>query len=133
VLSKRALALPLKSKTGREVTAAFEKILQEQRFNMCQTDKGGEFYNAAFRSLMDKWNMRHYSSENEDLKASVVERWKRTLKGRMFRYFTSHHTRRYVDAPPDIVQQHATSLHRHGGGAIHFVQRGQSSTETVSE
>jgi len=112
VFSKRAWALPLKSKTGREVAAAFEKILQEQRFNMCQTDKGSEFYNAAFRSLMDKWNMRHYSSENEDLKASVVERWNRTLKGRMFRYFTAHHTRRYVDALPDIVHSYTNTRHR---------------------
>ena len=111
VFSKRALALPLRSKTGREVADAFEKILQKQRFNMCQTDKGSEFYNAAFRSLMDKWNMRHYSSENEDLKASVVERWNRTLKGRMFRYFTAHHTRRYVDALPDIVHSYNNTRH----------------------
>ena len=84
---------------------------------MCQTDKGGEFYNAAFRSLMDKWSMRHYSSDNEDLKASVVERWNRTLKGRMFRYFTAHHTRRYVDALPDIVHSYNNTRHRSIGMA----------------
>ena len=117
VFSKRAWALPLKSKTGREVAAAFENILQERPFNMCQTDKGGEFYNATFRSLMEKWNMRHYSSENEDLKASVVERWNRTLKGRMFRYFTAHHTRRYVDALPDIVHSYNNTRHRSIGMA----------------
>ena len=48
VFSKRALALPLRSKTGREVADAFEKILQKQRFNVCQTDKGSEFYKRHF-------------------------------------------------------------------------------------
>jgi len=61
--------------------------------------------------------MRHYSSKNKDLKASVVERSNRTLKGRMFRYFTAHHTRRYVDALPDIVHSYNNTRHRSIGMA----------------
>jgi len=112
VFSKKCYVVPIKSKSGRTVASAFETILEKQRFNMCQTDKGSEFYNSHFRALMEKWNIRHYSSENDDLKASVVERLNRTLKERMFRYFTTHQTRRYIDVLPDLIHSYNNTYHR---------------------
>jgi len=58
---------------------------------MCQTDKGSEFYNARFQALMKKWKIHHDSTEkNADIKASVIESLNRTIKQKMFRYFTVH-------------------------------------------
>ena len=37
-------------------------------------------------------------------KASVVERFNRTLKARMWRYFTEKQSDRYVDVPQDMVR-----------------------------
>ena len=42
-------------------------------------------------------------SDNKDIKAAVVERFNRTLKGKMYRYFTAKHTRRYVDVLPEFL------------------------------
>ncbi|XP_032235740.2 uncharacterized protein LOC116617271 [Nematostella vectensis] len=44
--------------------------------------------------------------------ASVVERFNRTFKGSMWRYFTHHETRRYLDILPDLVTNYNHSYHR---------------------
>ena len=87
VLSKYAWLAPLKSKMGKAVTAAFESILRRsggRRSRQLQTDKGKEFYNATFAKMLDRYGIRHFSTQG-DAKASVVERFNRTLKGRMYR------------------------------------------------
>ena len=44
VFSKRAWAVPIRTKTGRDVVNAFEKILIDGTPNMVQSDKGTEFF-----------------------------------------------------------------------------------------
>jgi len=69
--SKRAWSSPLKSKSGREVTGAFEQILDERPCNMVQSDKGTEFVNSTFQSMLRSWGIKLYRSENEDIKAEI--------------------------------------------------------------
>jgi len=89
VFSKRAWSLPLKSKSGRDITRAFKQILDDQPCNMVQSDKGTEFVNSTFQSMLSRRGIKFYTSENEDIKAAVVERFNRTLKEKMYRYFTA--------------------------------------------
>ena len=89
VFSKRAWAVPIRTKTGRDVANAFEKILINGTPNMVHSDKGTEFLNSTFQSMLKRKVIKFYTSENEDLKASVVERFNRTLKTKMYRYFCS--------------------------------------------
>jgi len=88
VFSKRAWAVPVRRKTGQNVAEAFKKILADGNCNMLQSDKGIEFLNSTFQSILRRRGIKFYTSENEDLKAAVVERFNRTLKTKMFRYFT---------------------------------------------
>ena len=46
------------------------------------------------------------------MKAAVVERFLRTLKSRMWRYFTHHNTRRYVECLPKLVESYNNTFHR---------------------
>jgi len=117
VFMKRAWAIPLKTKSSREVTSAFDRILRDVRFNMVQTDKGTKFKNAQFQTMLSKYKVHHYTSENDDLKASIVERFNRTLKGRMFRYFSKHQTRRYLDVIDDLIESYNNTRHRSIGMA----------------
>jgi len=103
VFSKRAWAVPLRTMTGRDVTQAFEQILSEQKCSMVQGDKEAEFMNSTFQSMLRERGIKFYTSENEDIKAAVVEPFNRTLKTKMFRYFTHENTRRYVNALPDLI------------------------------
>jgi transposase InsO family protein len=113
VFSKYAWAVPLRTKMGREVALAFqENILTDRKCNMVQSDKGTEFLNSAFQTMLRDNGIRFYTSENDDIKASVVERFNRTLKERIYRYFTHKNTRRYIDVLDDIVHAYNNTHHR---------------------
>ena len=119
VLSKYAWVEPLKANTGPAVAAAFERILkwaQGRQPLRLQTDAGKEFYNLLFQALMTRPKIHHFSTYG-DTKSSVVERFNRTMKDRMYRYFTARNTYRYVDALPALVQGYNVTRHRSIGMA----------------
>ncbi len=102
----------LKNKSGIEVTKAFQSILKEGRVpQKLQTDQGKEFFNKHFQDVMKKHDINHFATAT-DLKASVVERFNRTLKSRMWRFLTATNSRRYIDVLQDIIQGYNTSYHR---------------------
>jgi len=83
VFTKHAWSVLLKAKTGREVSNAFElHVLSKRRCNMVQSDKGTEFLNSTLQSMLRPHSIKYYTSENEDIKAAVVERFNRALKGK---------------------------------------------------
>ena len=69
-------------------------------------DKGKEFYNKDVKSL----DVQIYSTENEE-KSSVIERWNRTIKDRMFKYFSANSTRRYIDILDELVSRYNNTKH----------------------
>ena len=90
VFSKWGWAVPTKTKTGREVSRAFEKILADGcKQNMVQSDKGKEFLNFTYQSVLQRHDIKFYTSKNEDIKAAVVERFNTALKTKTYRYFTA--------------------------------------------
>ena len=49
---------------------------------------------------------------NSEMKASVIERFNRTLKEKMWRYFTFKQSHRYIDILQDIVYSYNHTFHR---------------------
>ncbi|XP_065650259.1 uncharacterized protein LOC136078415 [Hydra vulgaris] len=45
-----------------------------------------------------------YSTKNEE-KSCVVERWNRTMKDKMFKYFSANSTRKYIDVLDEMVNK----------------------------
>ena len=78
----------LKNKSGLCVKKAFESILIEKVPLYLQTDKGTEFKNTLFQSQLTEYEIKFYMPENDDIKSPIVERFNRTLKTRMYGYFT---------------------------------------------
>ena len=112
VFSKFAWVVPLKNKTGESLVNGFQSILDLGRSpEKLQTDKGTEFLNRNFQSFLKERNI-HFFTTNNELKASVVERFNRTLKTRMWKYFTSKNTLVYIDILQDIVHGYNNSYHR---------------------
>lgn len=98
--------MPLKTKTGQELVKAFQTILSSGRKpNKLQTDQGKEFVNEHFQKFLRDKNI-HFFTTNSGLKASVVERYNRTLKNKMYRYFTAKNTLRYIDVLPKLVSSY---------------------------
>lgn len=108
--SKFVYALPLKRKTGADVSNAIEKVLQSVQPVNIQTDLGKEFYNVEFQSLMKKYNINHYSSYS-NLKSSIVERCNRTLKMLMWKEFSYHGSYKWLSLLPKIVDKYNSSIH----------------------
>jgi hypothetical protein len=112
VLSKYAWAEPIKTKTGENLVKVFEKILKKGRKpETFHTDKGTEFMNRKFQAFLKKHNIRFFTTQNET-KASIVERFNRTLKTKMWKYFTAKNTLKYVDILQKLVKSYNHSRHR---------------------
>ena len=86
-------------------------MIQNHQCKLLQTDKGTEFLNATFQKLLKDRNIRHCTSENDDIKASVVERFNRTLKGMMWRYLTYASDGRYIDVLSLLVASYNDTFH----------------------
>ena len=111
VLSKYAWVVPLKNKTGKLRIDAFETIFAERKLGKLQTDKGTEFINKPFKKYLDDLNVLHFTTENDDIKACIVERFNRSLKNKMWRYFTKNFTHRYLDVLPKLTKSYNDSYH----------------------
>ena len=113
VFSKYGWAEPLRNKSGAETIRAFSKIWDsgQKPPKYLWTDKGKEFDNKAFRKLLKQKNVHLYWTENEE-KSSVVERWNRTIKSKMWKYFTKNRTGVYLDVLPSIIKKYNSTYHR---------------------
>ncbi|GFQ89978.1 uncharacterized transposon-derived protein F54H12.3 [Trichonephila clavata] len=109
-------------KTAEAVKNAFENLFQQAKPKNIQTDKGSEFYNSQLKSLFQRHSINHYSAEG-DHKASVVERFNRTLKNKMFRVFTYRNSYKYVDILHLLVKSYDDTEHRSIGMAPSQVTR----------
>jgi len=111
VLSKKAWAIPLKNKSANSVLEAFKNIMSERKPDKIQTDKGKEFLNAQVKGYFKSLGVKLYTL-NSELKACVVERFNRTLKEKMWRYFTHAKNKVYIEILPDLVNSYNNSHHR---------------------
>ena len=104
VLSKYGFAEPVKNKTPSAVCAGFKAILERSKRKpwYLMTDKGNEF-RGCFKAFVDDYDIIHYMTQSPDVKASNVERWNRTLKTRLWKYFTHNRTKKYTDVLQKIV------------------------------
>ena len=109
--NKYGWIIPLKDKKGETMVNAFKKIFKEGRKpKKLWTDKGREFYNKDMDDLRKLYDIELYSTENEE-KSSIAERWIRTMKEKMFKYFTDYNTNKYIDVLPDLVTNYNNTVH----------------------
>lgn len=113
ILSKHAWAVALKDKGGSEVSQAFKNIFRGwgRVPQKLQTDRGKEFLNKKLGVLLKQHGVRHFVTSNE-IKASVVERFNRTLKTRMWRYFTANNTFTYMGVLAQLIKSYNNAYHR---------------------
>ena len=105
IFSKYGWIIPLKNKEGKTVAEALKTIFKERKPEKMWVDKGKEFYNKNVKDLIEL-----YSTENEE-KNSVVERWIRTIKEKMWKYFTDNNTYTYMDILSDLVRDYNNTKH----------------------
>src|SRR6266481_5750261 len=113
VFSKYAWAVPLKRKTGVELVDAFKSIIDisKRKPIKLQTDMGVEFINSTFQQYLKSQDIQFFTTQS-DLKAAICERFNRTLKSRMWRYFTQNNTLRFLEVLDKLMEGYNKSVHR---------------------
>lgn len=105
--SKFAWARPLKTKSSQNVVEAFNNILSTSKRcpKNIQTDDGKEFFYKDFKKFTEANNINHYSTYSV-MKASIVERWNRTLKNNMWKEFTFNGNYEWINILPKLVNDY---------------------------
>lgn len=112
ILSHYTWTRPLKSKTGKEVSKAFESIFAEGRLpRKIRTDRGTEFTSKTTQQMFHEHGVHHFLTNNE-VKANYAERVIRTLKLRLKRYETWKQTHEWKDIIGDITNSYNNTYHR---------------------
>ena len=102
----------MKTKQGQELVKAFQTILSSGRKPLKpQTDQGTEFLNRLFQKFFRDNNIDFFTV-NSGLMASVVERFNRSFKGKMYKYFTAKNTLTYIDVLPQLLSSCNNTYHR---------------------
>lgn len=107
--SKYVWAVPLKTKTGAEVSEALLKIMNEKIPKKLHVDKGKEFYNKDVKKILEKHNIEIYSTGTEN-KASIIERFNRTLGDKLKPIIYKNIS--WLDKLPDIIKKYNNTYHR---------------------
>ena len=113
VLSRYHWVVPLTDKTGKTLKDAFQVVFKSGRRPMrLQIDKGTEFTNQVFQKFLKEHNVHFFTTYNKETSASIVECFNRTLKTKMWKYFTQRETLTYVDILSEMVASYNHTVHR---------------------
>lgn len=111
--SKMAFAEAVKKLDEFSVALALERIFKrmpESPRYFC-TDRGTEFLNSKVKDLMQRQGIIHYTMRGPH-KASIAERFIRTLKTQLEKYFWQYKTRRWLDVFQRYISRYNSTYHR---------------------
>lgn len=110
--SKYAWTFPIKTKSKEDVCYNFMKLLKTRVPKNLQTDNGKEFYNDKFKKIMNSYNINHYSTFSTK-KASIVERFIRTLKSKLYKAFSLKGNYNWIDNTlNNVIYEYNHTYHR---------------------
>ena len=112
IFSKYAFVIPLKDKKGITIKNALEKIFKKRKPKFLWTDNGKEFYNNQVNDLLEKNNIKLYSTNNSEIKSSVIERFNRTFKNIMYKKFTENNNTIFYNIIDKLVNEYNNKYHR---------------------
>lgn len=117
--SRYAWCVPIKNKTTDSVIKAFESLFKRTKRRPLNilSDKGREFVSKKFISFLKNHSIHFYTANDPATKASVCERFIRTIKSMIYRYFTFKNTKKYIDVLDILVDIYNTRKHRSIGCA----------------
>ena len=112
VFSKYDWIAPLKDKKTESVSLAFDFIFKKSKRKpeKLWTDKGSEFISKHFKDFLKTHNITLYHTQNEE-KSSVVERWNKTMKNKMWKMFSANNNTVYWDKLDKLVDDYNNTYH----------------------
>jgi hypothetical protein len=111
IFSRYIWVEPMKTKTGNEMVQVLGRIFKKGRKPLSmRTDRGTEYTNNIVQYYLKREGVHHFVAYNP-IHASYAERVIRTLKGKIYRFFTDRQTHRYIDHLQDIVDGYLETVH----------------------
>ena len=111
IFSKYSWVIPLKDKKGINVKNALQKIFIQRSPKFLWTDRGKEFYNKQVQDLLNENDIKLYSTNNSEIKSSVIERFNRTFKNMMYKKFTENNNTIFYNIIDDLVNEYNNKYH----------------------
>ena len=101
----------LKTKTGREVTAAMATLFELFTPKYLRVDAGGEFISNAFTKMCRENNVQLYIAM-EPIKCAVIERFNRTFKRLLIQIMEQNNSLRWIDFLSQALDIYHSRRHR---------------------
>ena len=104
---------PLKTLSGLEMSKTFKRLINKRgvKPKKLRSDQGSEYKNKQFEKLLQEENIDHIFTYYET-KANFAERVIKTIKLKIFKYFTNRETFRWIDILSDLTSGYNNSIHR---------------------
>jgi len=84
-------------KTGTSITAALKYLFRDRKAVAIQSYKCTDFVIATVQQYLKRQDVNFHTTHNPDIKSAIIERFNRTLKTKMYKYFTKNNTYHYSD------------------------------------
>lgn len=111
--SRFVWCVPIKRKIPSEIKRAFDVIfsITTRRPIKCQSDKGKEFDNRTMKNYFTEHEIEYRTTRDPAIKASICERFIRTIKSIIFKYFTHAVSTKYIDVLDGILFIYNNRIH----------------------
>lgn len=111
VISRFVFVVPMENKSAPRLVKAFKHIKDafKRAPNLVVSDPGLEF-RGAFSKYLTSNNIEQYLLRAKQ-KATLAERFIRTIKEKMLKYMNYHDTKRYIDVLGQLVRSYNYAVH----------------------
>ena len=111
IFSRYIWVRPLRTKKPSEMVNVMKEVFAEGRRPLSiRTDRGSEYIGKEVQTYLKSMEILHFIARNA-IHANYAERLIRTLKSKIYRYFTNFQTNKYIDILEDIVIGYQNSIH----------------------
>ena len=112
--SRKLCLSVLRNKSNQTTADAIEDFLKksEYKYRYIFSDEGGEFIGSHTHKIYEKFNIVRYSVKNRRYKCSIAERVIRTIKEKIYKYFTQKNTFKYVNVLKKVEDVYNNTPHR---------------------
>ena len=111
IFSRHAWSVPLKDKPATSITAALKFLFQNRKPIHIQSNIGTEFVNRIVQQYLKRQGVSFRTTYNPDIKGAIGEDFQRSVKSRMYKFFTKNNTYRYLDDINKLVIGYNSSVH----------------------
>lgn len=101
-----------KNKDMNTILDIIKKMEKKTVINSFTCDEGGEFNNKQFIKFCKERNIRIYFIKNDSHKLGIINRFHRTIKNKLTKYFIANDTVKWYDVIDDIVNNYNNSVNR---------------------